>query len=139
MELQIVTVSEVSQTQQISYDITCMWNINKKVTNELIYKTETDRHRKQTWLLRDTVGETNCKIGIETGRSVISHVRLFVTLWTVAHQAPLSMGISWKEYRSGLPFAPPSNHPDPGIKPMSPVSPALQANSLLLSHQGSPI
>ena len=41
MELQIVTVSEVSQTQQISYDITCMWNINKKVTNELIYKTET--------------------------------------------------------------------------------------------------
>ena len=116
-----------------------MWNINKQVTNELIYKTETDRHRKQTWLPRDTVGETNCKIGIETGRSVVSHVRLFVTLWTVAHQAPLSMGISWEEYRSGLPFAPPSNHPDPGIKPMSPVSPALQANSLLLSLQGSPI
>ena len=50
---------------------------------------------------------------------------LFVTLWTVAHQAPLSMEFSRKECWSGLPFPPPGNHPDPGIKFMSPASPVL--------------
>jgi len=43
-----------------------------------------------------------------------------------------------KEYWSGLPCPPPEDLPDPGIKSASPVSPALQADSLLLSHQGSP-
>ena len=46
------------------------------------------------------------------------HVRLFETLWTVAHQAPLSMGFSKHEYWSGLPFPPPEDLPDPGIEPM---------------------
>ena len=50
--------------------------------------------------------------------------------WTVAHQVPLSMGFFRQEYWSGLPFPPPGHLPDPGIKPVSPVSPALQANSL---------
>ena len=45
--------------------------------------------------------------------------------WTVAHQAPLSMGFFRQEYWSELPFPSPGNLPDPGIKPMSPVSPAL--------------
>ena len=49
-------------------------------------------------------------------------------LWTVAHQAPLSMGFSRQEYWSGLPFPSPGDHPDPGIKLRSP---ALQADSLL--------
>ena len=48
---------------------------------------------------------------------------LFVTPWTVAHQAPLSMGFPRQEYWSGLPFPPPGNLPDPGIEPTSPVSP----------------
>ena len=51
---------------------------------------------------------------------VISHfsrVRLFATLWTVAHQASLSIGFSRKEYWSGLLCPPPGNLPDPGIKP----------------------
>ena len=61
---------------------------------------------------------------------------LFVTLWTVAHHASLSMGFSRQESWSGLPFPPPENLPDPRIEP---VSPALQANSLPLSHQGSPL
>ena len=43
------------------------------------------------------------------------------TPWTVAHQAPLSMGFSKKEYWSGLPFPPPEDLPNPGIKPMSPA------------------
>ena len=67
--------------------------------------------------------------------SHFSHVQLFATLWTVAHQAPLSMGFSRQEYRGWLPSAPPGDLPDPGIEP---PSPALQVNSLLLSHQGSP-
>ena len=47
------------------------------------------------------------------------------TLWTVARQAPLSMGFSRQEYWSGLPFPPPGDLPDPGIKPESLMSPAL--------------
>ena len=48
---------------------------------------------------------------------VLSGVRLFSTLWSVAHQAPLSMGFSRQEYWSGLPFPPPGDLPNPGIKP----------------------
>ena len=50
---------------------------------------------------------------------------LFDTLWTVAHQAPLSMKFSRQEYWSGLPFPPPGDLPDPGIEPASLISPAL--------------
>ena len=50
---------------------------------------------------------------------VLSRVRLFATLWTVAHQAPLSMGFSRQEYWSRLPCPPPGDLPDPGIKPAS--------------------
>ena len=67
---------------------------------------------------------------------VLSHfslVQLFVTLWIVAHQAPLSMGFSRQKYWSGLPCPPPGGLPDPGIKAMFP---ALQRDSLLLSHPG---
>ena len=46
-----------------------------------------------------------------------SHIRLFVTPWTVAHQDPLSMEFSRQEYWSGLPFPSPGNLPNPGIKP----------------------
>ena len=51
--------------------------------------------------------------------SHFSHVQLFVTLWTVAHQAPLSTGFSRQEYLSGLPYPPPGRLPDPGIEPAS--------------------
>ena len=54
-----------------------------------------------------------------------SRVQLFVTPWTVAHQAPLSMGFSRQEYWSGLPCPSPGDLPDPGIEPMSLMSPAL--------------
>ena len=46
--------------------------------------------------------------------SCFSLVRLFATLWTVAHQAPLSMGFFRQEYWSGLPCPPPGDLPDPG-------------------------
>ena len=64
-----------------------------------------------------------------------SHVRLFVTLWTVACQAFLSMGFPRQGYWGGLPFPSTGDLSNPGIDSMSP---ALQADSLPLSHQGSP-
>ena len=63
--------------------------------------------------------------------------KLYLTLsipWTVAHQASLFMGFFMQESWSGLLFPSPGDLPDPGIEP---VSPALQADSLLLSDQGS--
>ena len=54
-----------------------------------------------------------------------NHDRLLVTLWTVAHQAPLSMGFSRQEHWSGLSFPPPGNFPDPGIEHASLKFPAL--------------
>ena len=62
--------------------------------------------------------------------SVVSVAQSCVTLcvpWTVAHQAPLSMGFCWQEYWSGLPCPPPRYLPDPVIEP---GFPALQADSL---------
>ena len=57
--------------------------------------------------------------------SCFSRVRLFASPWTAAHQAHLSMGFSRQEYWSGLPFPPPGDLPDPGIEPVSLMSPAL--------------
>ena len=62
---------------------------------------------------------------------VLFHDQLFADLWTVAHQALLSIGFSRQEYWSGLPFASPGDLRDPGIEPRSP---ALQADSLPLHH-----
>ena len=56
----------------------------------------------------------------------LSRLRLFETLWPVAHQAPSSMGFSRQEYWSGLPYHSPGDLPDPGIKPGSPT---LEADS----------
>ena len=59
---------------------------------------------------------------------------IFVSLWPVACQAPLSMGFLRQQYWSGLPFPSPGDLPDPGIKP---ESLALPMDSLPLNHQGS--
>ena len=72
--------------------------------------------------------------------SKVASVMFFAILWTVACQALLSTEFSRQEYWSGLPCLPPGDLPDPGIKPKSPVSPlspALQAYTLSLSHLGS--
>ena len=57
---------------------------------------------------------------------LVSHVWLFATPWTIAHQAPLSVEFCRQEYWSGLPFPSPGDLPNPGIKP---GSPALQVDS----------
>ena len=65
----------------------------------------------------------------------LCRVWLFATPWTVAHQAPLSMEFSRKEYWSRLPFSSPGDLPEPRIKPASPVSPALAGRSVPLCPQ----
>ena len=66
----------------------------------------------------------------------LSRVQLFATPWTVAHQAPPSMGFSRQEYWSGLPSLSPGDLPDPGIEPRSP---ALQADALPSEPPGKPV
>ena len=77
----------------------------------------------RAWRLRDSSGNP-----IRRGVSMcqpLSRVRLFVAPWTVARQAPLSVGFSREEHWSGLPCPPPGDLPDPGIEPMTPVSSAM--------------
>ena len=66
---------------------------------------------------------------------MLNHVQLLATPWTVAHQAPLSMGFSRQEYWSGLPFPSPGDLPDPGIEPGSSAS---QADALPSEPPGKP-
>ena len=69
----------------------------------------------------------------------LSRVRLFVTPWTVASQAPLSLGFFRQEYWNGLPFPPPPGDlPDPEIQPASPVSPALVGRLFTTELPGKP-
>ena len=70
--------------------------------------------------------------------------QLCATPWTVAHQAPLSMGFSRQESWSGLPCPPPGDHPRPGTEPASLMSPALagrffttRARGKLLCEEGT--
>ena len=65
-----------------------------------------------------------------------SHVQLFATLWTVACQAPLSMGFCRQRYWNRLPFPPPRDLPDPGIKPTSFRSPALADRFFTTTAEG---
>ena len=71
--------------------------------------------------------------------SPFNHLWLFAAPWIVARQAPLSMRFSQQGYWSALLSSPPGYLPNPGVEPVSPVSPTLQAGSLLLSHQGIPL
>ena len=70
-------------------------------------------------------------------RSRFSRVQIFATPWTVDHRASLSMGFSRQDYQNGLLCPPPGDLPDPGTKPVSPVTTALQVDSLLLKHTHS--
>ena len=63
----------------------------------------------------------------------LSRVQLFMTLWTIAGQTPLSTGFSRQEYWSGLPRTLPRGHPDPRMEPMSLTSPALAGELLITS------
>ena len=70
---------------------------------------------------------------------MLSGVQLFATPWTVASQAPLSMGFSRQEYWSRLPFPTPGNFPDSGIKPASLASPEFADGFLTTVPLGKPL
>ena len=84
------------------------------------------------------IGDWNAKVGSpETPGSevkLLSLVQLFATPWTVAHQAPLSMGFTRQEYWSELPFHSPGDLPNPGIEARSPT---LQADALTSEPPGN--
>ena len=87
------------------------------------------------WKFRYTVESMDTKPmnKVKVKVKSLSRVRLFATPWTVAYQAPPSMGFSGQEYWSGLPFPSPGDLPDPGIKPWSP---AFQADTLTSEPPG---
>ena len=70
--------------------------------------------------------------------TLLSCTWLFATPWTVAHQAPLSMGFSRQEYWVGLPFLPPGHLPNPDIKPASPTSPVWAGEFFTTEPPGKP-
>ena len=70
--------------------------------------------------------------------SIAKVCSLFVTPWTVAHQALLSMGFSRQEYWSGLPFSSPGDLADPGIEPVSLSFPALAGGFFITEPSGKP-
>ena len=88
------------------------------------------------WLCSATILQSVCNA---CELSCFSCVRLWATLWTVACQAPLSMGFSRQEHWSGLPFPRPADLPDPGIEPVSPASPASSGRLSTTEPPGKPV
>ena len=95
-----------------------MPNDLSKTTQHITDSTKIKLQPVSSWLLaiNQYHGEDVCML------SSFSHVQLFVTPWTVAHQAPLSMGFSRQEYWSESPFPSPGDLSNPGIKPESLMS-----------------
>ena len=94
--------------------------------------------RNVKWKTFYTVKEIIPKVKKQSMLSCFSHVRLFATPWTVACQAPLSMGFSRQEYWSRLPCPPPGDLPKPWTELASLTSSALADNSLPLAPPGKP-
>ena len=146
MDLEIIILSEVSQKEEDKYHtllvtyiphVTYMWNL-KHDTNEFILQNRNRLTENKTVVAKGGgmdqefgiskrkllhIGWINNKIlPYSTCVCVLSHfscVRLCATLWTIACQAPLSMGFSKQEYWSGLPCPPPGDFLNPGIEPES--------------------
>ena len=98
-------------------------------------------------LSQEGAGSSLCHVGgpcwlsisyMKVKRQLLSYVRLFATLWIVAHCAPLSMGFSRKEYWSGLPFSSPGDLPDPRIETACLTSPALAGGFFTTEPPGKP-
>ena len=76
-------------------------------------------HRKSQEQIQQALGFNRTLLNPCMHAQSLSHVQLFATPWTVAHQPPLSMGFPRQVYQHGLPFPPPGDLPDPGIEPTS--------------------
>ena len=106
------------------------WRTWIDISSKNLYKWLTSKKRRTSSLaireiqVKTTMRNHDTSTESESESEVVSDS---ATPWTVAHQAPPSMGFSRQEYWSGLPFPSPGDLPDPGIKPRSP---ALQADAL---------
>ena len=108
------------------------------------FSRQSSRPRDRTWvsciavifLLSEPPGKPIQESESEREVKSLSRVRFFAILWTVAYQAPPSMGFSRQEYWSGVPFPSPGDLPDPGVKPRSPE---LQTDALPSEPPGKPI
>ena len=111
---------------------TCQHEEKKEFSRHIVVPTYTGNTTFFffNWKIVDSFGDIICGGGL-----VAESCLTLVTLWTVAHQAPLSMRFLRQEYWSGLPILSPGNLPNPGIEP---ASSAWQVDSLPLSHLGSP-
>ena len=108
-----------SEHEQDDLDFSWFLFIRKVCVEYLLHRPEPQRDSDQN-------KETKCALsGVPHCGKSLSHVRLFATRWTTAHQAPQSMGFLWKECWSGLPCPPPRDLPEPGIKARSLAFPAL--------------
>ena len=98
-----------------------LWNVYTRQLSppyQYHFTGQTQRPREQeslSWVTRVELGQNPVKKERKKVKSP-SRVWLFATPWTVAYQAPLSMGFSRQEYWSGLPFPSPRDRPNPGIK-----------------------
>ena len=125
----VIQWNKSEREKQISYNIAYMWNLEKWYTWTYLQSRNRDISiENKLWIPREA-GEAGWirKLGVTYIHimcvlSHFNHVQLFETLWTVALQAPLSMGFSRLEYWSGLPCPPPGDLSDPGIEPESPAS-----------------
>ena len=100
-------------------------SFSQERTGEAFMRYRLSENQPPTWLRAS--GTHVCVL------SCFSPAHLFVSPWTVAHQAPLSMGFSRQEYWSGLPCRLPGHLPDPGIEPTSLMSPALAGGFFITS------
>ena len=108
--------------QEFGINIHTVLYIYKKTNKDLLYSTGNYiKYLVITYSRKELEKECTCA-GV---LSSFSRVQLFATLWTVAHQVPLSMGFSRQESWSGLPSPPPRNLSNPGIKLTSLMPPAL--------------
>ena len=109
--------------------VPCIWTLHmcfeSTVTSPLCESNKASLGTQPTqWLCSTTILQSVCSA---CELSCFSCVRLWATLWTVACQAPLSMGFSRQEYWSGLPCPPPRDLRHPGTEPTSLISAALGA------------
>ena len=132
--------AKLTTLSQSSLQLNEVWTTISHFTNKEIEACHTDtvnsEFGSQTWVFLPLKPCSLHYIG--RACQVASLVSDCATLWTLAYQPPLSMGFSRHEYWNGLSGPPAGDLPDPGMEPASSVTPAMQEDSLPLSHQGSP-
>ena len=104
------------------------------------FQTSKKKMGKGKWVWNCTLGnKVNVMYWAEMRVCVLSHIWLFVTLWTIVYQVPLSLRFPRQGNWSGLPFPTPGGLLDPGIKPKSPASPASAGRFFTTEPAGKPL